>query len=84
MCGCLSQDTTGMIDAGVLPCGHTKWVSPNELSDSRKPWAVLYMDANHRLMPGNTDYFWTRWGAKRRAASLGPSPLWRAKVVSNR
>lgn len=54
------------------------------IKDSRKPWAVLYTDANGMIMAGTTDYFWTRWGARRRAASLGPSPLWRAKVVSNR
>lgn len=56
------------------------------LRDSRKPWAVLYLDTNHRVMVEATDYCWTRWGARRRARMVGSpfSPLWTAKVVSNR
>lgn len=47
----------------------------------RKRWTVIYMDRNGRVMGEATDYYLTRWGARRRVRSLGPSPLWTARVM---
>lgn len=57
------------------------------IRDSCKPWAVLFMVANKggwRIWPEYTEFFWTRWGARRRVQGIGQGERWRAKVVSNR
>lgn len=54
------------------------------LRDSRKPWAVLVLVANSgQVIPGDTRYYWTRWGARRYVRRMGAGVTWRLKVVRN-
>lgn len=59
--------------------------APPVVKDSRKPWAVLTLIANSgQVLPQQTRYFWTRWGARRYATNIGDGVFYRLKVVSNR
>lgn len=54
------------------------------IKDSRKRWAVLVMVANSgKILPSQTEYFWTKRGADRYVNRIGDGEFYRMKVVRN-
>lgn len=80
--------TTGVCRVvGCDDAKHPGWQHPPppvELRDSRRRWAVLVLVANSgKVLPEDTRYFRTRWGARRYVRRMGEGPMWRLKVVRN-
>lgn len=56
----------------------------SNIKDSPKSWAVLIMDIDHRILVEHTQYFWTKWGARRYVKRLKNLQVLTPKIVSNR